>query len=438
VIEVRGAAKFFSSSIIAVLLVALYVTLFPQSGVFNFASASSTLPSENAEYANGTIALENSPLNVWYDWVNISNTQIINYVAYTNSDYPFPVPIANFVGQRFQLPDGSGIFVASALDKFEVYRDMDGDGIPQTGSTSGNNEILYWMYTNMSDGYSIIPIQKTMVDSIPHYTWGFTYQNAYAYLENYTSVYGLVAKLIFDHITVGYDFSMQGNVTNLKVNFDIGKVSNLTMLGSSNVSLDGLSLALLYTTSAYTAEPYSTFVNSQPYNSTTTNDSAVNAQSAQIAVGNTTAYDLVFGGNYTLSLGANNNNETNQANNETYTAKAETVALSSLPWETYGPPVWQMSFFGDALSLTNLFGGSWSPVDTNYNVSPLIYRVCFPVWGGGQIQYDPVYIAYLSGTSTISEFPSWVILILFMVAMLLTIIFIARRQRKATREPNSN
>jgi hypothetical protein len=420
--------QFYVSAIVAVLLATLCFTALPQSGTFNVARASSTLPVDNAEYANGTITLENSPLNVWYDWVNISNTQVINYVAYTNSDYTYPVPIANFVGQHFQLANDTDIFVASALDKLEVYRDMNGDGIPQTSSTSGNNEILYWIYTNMSDGYSIIPIQKTMVDSIPHYTWGFTYQNAYAYLENYTTVYGLVAKLIFDHITVSYDFSMQGNVTNLKANFDIGKVSSLTMLGSSNVSLNGLSLALLYTSSAYTAKPYSTYVNSQPYNSTTANDLAVAAQAAQVAVGDTKAYDFVFGGNYTLSLGENN--ETHQANTETYAAKAEAVALSSLPWRTYGPPVWQMSFFGDVFSLTNLFGGSWSRVDMNYDVSPLIYRICFPVWGGAQIQHDPVYIAYLSGTSTIPEFPSWIILPLFIIATLLVaLVYFKKRKR---------
>jgi hypothetical protein len=101
---------FFVSMIIAVLLVALIFTAFPQSGTFNYARAESTLPPDNTEYANGTIAFENSPLNIWYDWVNTSNTQIINYVAYTNSDYPYPVPIANFVGQHFQLADGNGIF----------------------------------------------------------------------------------------------------------------------------------------------------------------------------------------------------------------------------------------------------------------------------------------------------------------------------------------
>jgi hypothetical protein len=216
------------------------------------------------------------------------------------------------------------------------------------------------MYTNMSEGYSITPIQKTIIEAIPHYTWGFTYQNAYAYLENYTTVYGLVAKLIFDHITLSYDFSVQRNVTNLKANFDIGKISNLTMLGSSNVSLKGLSLALLYTTSTYTAKPYSTFVNSEPYNSTTTTDSATAAQTAQVAVEDKRAYDFVFGGKYTLGIGQNDD----QANG-TYAAKAEAVALSSLPWRTLGAPVWQMSFFGDAFNLSNLFGGSWSPVDLN-------------------------------------------------------------------------
>ena len=304
-------------------------------------------------------------------------------------------------------------------DKFEVYRDINGDGIPQSDAASGNNEILYWIYTNMSDSYSIIPIQKSMIDSTPHYTWGFTYRNAYAYLENYTTVYGLVGKMIFDHITLSYDFSVIGNLTNLKTNFDIGKVSNLTSLGTSSVSLKGLSLALLYTTSAYTTKAYLTYVDSQPYNSTATNNSTIAAQTAQINVGETNAYDFIFGGNYTLSI--DENDLTQQPNNQTYTAKSEVVALSSLPWKTYGSPVWQTSFIGNAFNLTDLFGGSWSPVNMNYDASPLIYRICFPFWDGGQIQHDPVYIAHLSETSTVPEFPTWTIL----PALLITPLVIA-------------
>jgi hypothetical protein len=384
--------KLFTLVMLGVLFVALCFTMFPQFSVFYPATASSTLPVDDAESANGTIAVPNSYCLIWYDWVNVSGTQVMNYVLYTNSDYPYPTPIANLVGQHFQLTDGTEVFVVSALDKMEVYRDQNGDGIPQANFTSGDSEILYYMYVNMSDSYSMVPIQKTMEGDVPHYQWGFTYVNVYAYLQNATVRYGVVAKLIFDHITLSYDFSLNDNVSSLKTSFDIGKVVSVDVLDSSQFSLDGLSLALLYPTSTYASKPYSTYVNGQLYNSTTANDSAVNAELARVAVGDTKAYDFVFGGNYTLIRGENI---------ETYETKAEAAALSSVPTEAYGPVVWQTSFFRDELNLNDLFGGSWPDVTIDYSASSLIYRVCFPVWDGLQIQHDPVYVGYLFSSAPI-------------------------------------
>lgn len=422
----RCTVRFSVSVIVVVLLAALCFTAFSRYPIFSFASASSTLPVGSEEYANGTIVVENSPLLVWFDWVNVSGTQVLNYALYTNSDYPYPVPIANLVGQHLFLADGTEVFIASALDKMEVYRDLNGDGIPQGNLSSGDSEILYYMFTNMSDSYSLIPIQKTMEDSVPHYQWGFTYVNAYAYFLQLKPTGGIatVAKLIFDHITIGYDFSVNGNVSNLKTNFDIGKVASLNVFDSAQFSLDGLSLALLYTTSTYATKPYSTYVNSQQYNSITANESAVKAQIAQVAVSDVKAYDFVFGGNYTVNRGANN---------ETYEAKAEAVALSSLPLRTYGPVVWQTSFFRDQLNLAELFGGSWPELTVDYSASSLIYRICFPVWGGMQIQHDPVYVGYLSGNTKIPEIPTIIILPIFIIATPLILIMAKTRQRSKPR-----
>ena len=412
--------KLFTLVTLGVLFVALCFTAFPRFPMFNLASASSILPVYGAEYANGTIAISDSPCLIWYDWINVSSTQVINYVLYTNSDYPYPTPIANLVGQHFQLSDGTEVFVVSALDKMEVYRDQNGDGIPQANFTSGDSEILYWMFINMSDSYNIIPIQKTMEGDVPHYQWGFTYVNVYAYLENATGPIGIVAKLILDHLTVSYDFSLNGNVSNLKTSFDIGKVASMSVLDSSQLSLDGLSLALLYPTSTYSSEPCSTYVDDQPYNSTSANDSAVNAEVARVAVGNTKAYDFVLGGNYTLIRGENN---------ETHQAKAEAAALSSIPTEIYGPVVWQTTFFRDELNLGGLFGGSWPDLTIDYSASSLIYRICFPVWDGMQIQHDPVYIGYLFSSTEIPEIPTTIVLpFIFIAATSLVLLFAKKRK----------
>jgi len=417
---VNKMKKLFTLVTLGVLFVALCFTAFPRFPMFNLASASSILPVYGAEYANGTIAISDSPCLIWYDWINVSSTQVINYVLYTNSDYPYPTPIANLVGQHFQLSDGTEVFVVSALDKMEVYRDQNGDGIPQANFTSGDSEILYWMFINMSDSYNIIPIQKTMEGDVPHYQWGFTYVNVYAYLENATGPIGIVAKLILDHLTVSYDFSLNGNVSNLKTSFDIGKVASMSVLDSSQLSLDGLSLALLYPTSTYSSEPCSTYVDDQPYNSTSANDSAVNAEVARVAVGNTKAYDFVLGGNYTLIRGENN---------ETHQAKAEAAALSSIPTEIYGPVVWQTTFFRDELNLGGLFGGSWPDLTIDYSASSLIYRICFPVWDGMQIQHDPVYIGYLFSSTEIPEIPTTIVLpFIFIAATSLVLLFAKKRK----------
>ena len=434
----KRAARLLVSMIAGLLLAGLCFTQFPQSTQLGFANAS-TLPVGNAEYANGTLTQPYS-LNVWYDWINVSNTQVIAYAMYTPPDFPYPGPVANIVGQHLHLADGTDVFVASALTKFEVYRDLNGDGIPEANFTGGDNELLYYMYTNMSDKFSMTPIQMVTENGVPHYQWGIAYQNVYGYLGYATSSNslgwgGYAAKLVFDHITLNYDFSMNGAVSNLKTSFDIGKVvsayaidPNTVQVTSTPFSLDGLGLALLFTTSTYTSKPYQTSVDGQPYNSTAANAPTTNVDLASVAVGNRSAYDFVFGGNYTLNRGENN--ETHQANIETYAAKAEAVALTGLPINIYQPALAQISFFGNYLNLTDLFGGSWPNVAIDYNASSFIYRICFPVWDGQQIVHDPVFVGYVAGTSQVPEFPTATIATVCLLAAA-TILVAVRLKKKA-------
>jgi len=432
----KGVMRFSVCALIAVLSASLCFAALSQTNVVNVAKAMSTLPVNDTEYSSGTISPENSPLLIWYDWINVSGTQVINYALYITPDYNYSVPIANVVGQHFRLEDGTQVFIASALSELEVYRDLNGDGIPQADFASGDSEILYFMYTNMSDDYSMEPIQKVMQDSVPHYQWSFTYQNAYAYLQNAAARVGVVASLVFSHITLSYDFSVNGNVSNLKTNFDIGEVTNMTIHDSSQLSLDGLSLALLYATATYTSEPYSTYVNGQEYNSAT-EDSVVDADVAQVQVSGVKAYDFVFGGSYTLNRGENN--ETHQANIETYEAKAEAVTLPSISITIRINPIRGMDFFRDQLNLTDLFGGSWQTFNMNYDTSALIYRICFPAWDGMQIQHDPVYVGYmLSSTenSQVPEFPTIITLpvLAIIVAASLILAVIARTWQQQNKQ----
>ncbi|MCW4010520.1 MAG: hypothetical protein NWF05_07870 [Candidatus Bathyarchaeota archaeon] len=406
-----GKRKVSGFVMISVLFVGLCFAAFPQLSQSSLVKASSILPDSNAEYADGTIVSTSSFLNVWYDWINVSDTQIINYALYTPTDYDYPVPIANLLGQHLHLADGSEVFVASALDGMEVYRDVNGDGIPQANFTSGESEILYFMYSNMSDGYNMAPIQKFTQNDTVHYQWSLTYENVYTYLQNATSHLGVAVRVKLDHFTLSYDFSVNGNVSNLKTNFDIGKTKDIqtfdaatqSYVNSTEFSFDGLSLSLLYATATYASKPYTTSVNGEPYNSTTTQDLAVEAEAAQVTVDGAKAYDFMFGGEYTLYT--EEGSQTQAAQIETYQAKAEAAAIDSLPIKLYGPTVKGISFFTKQLNLTDLFGGSWPNVNTSYNASSLVYRICFPVWDGNQIVHDPVYVGYL-GSATIPEFPA--------------------------------
>jgi hypothetical protein len=417
----------FASTVIALLLMVMVFSFSFKVGSFCAVRASSILPQVDLEYINGTLVPDYAPFKVWYDWVNVSDTQVVYYAAYTTPDYPYPVPIANIIGQHFRLVDGTQVFIASALSELEVYRDLNGDGVPQDNTGSGESEILYYIYSNMSQGYSMTPIQKTIIDSVPHYGWSFSYQNAYSYLQNAHARVGVIARMLFDYLTLSYDFSVSGNVSSLKTSFDIGKVANLEILDSSQFSsFDGLSLALLYATATYTSTSYSTSVNGQSYDSSTA-DSAVGAEVAEVKVEDVKAYDFIFGGTYTLNSADGGENYT--ASVETYEAEAQAVPVAGLPL-IYGPTVRSISFFADQLDLTDLFGSSWPKVNSNYESSSLIYRICFPVWSGRQIEHDPTFVGYIFTNQEIPELPITLVIIVLVVVTSLAIVF--QRKRKLT------
>ena len=393
--------RFSVLALIGALLLALCFAVIPQPAIISAVEASLPLPVNGVEYTNGTIVPEHSPLLIWYDWVNVSDTQVINYAIYTTPEYNYPVPIANLLGQHFRMADGTQVFIASALSELEVFKDLNGDGIPQADFNSADNELLYYVYTNMSDSFSMTHVQKTMQDGYPHYKWSFTYENVHGYLQNAAARIGVVASLIFNHITLSYDFSVRGQRSELKTNFDIGEVANLNILDSSQFTLDGLSLTLLYATATYTSKPYSTYVNGQEYNSTAAEDSAIETELAQIKVDGTQAYDFIFGGSYIL-----NRSKSAQTHIETYEAKAAATTLPGIPILIRTNPIKGMSFFREQLNLADLFGGSWQDFDIDYESSSLIYRICFPVWDGMRIEHDPVYIGYILSSTENTELPT--------------------------------
>jgi hypothetical protein len=426
VLRVKGLTAAFMMALLLSFSVRAEYCRIVQASTDRNGSASSILTQADLEYANGTLVSDYAPFKVWYDWINVSGTQVIYYAAYTTPDYPFPVPIANIIGQHFSLADGTQVFIASALSELEVYRDLNSDGIPQDNTGSAENEILYYIYSNMSKGYSMTPIQKTTTTKVPHYQWSFSYQNAYAYLQNANARVGVIARMLFDHLTLSYDFSVDGNVSSLKTSFDVGKVTNLEILDPSQFSsFEGLSLALLYATATYASTSYSTLVNGQLYDSSTA-DSAVGAEVAEVKVEEVKAYDFIFGGIYTLN--SDEDGESYEANVETYQTEAQAVPMAGLP-VSYGPTVRSISFFRDQLNLADLFGGSWPNVNSNYESSSLIYRICFPVWSGKQIEHDPTFVGYIFTNQEIPELPSLIILAPAIIATVLLLFYFKKHKR---------
>jgi hypothetical protein len=394
------------------------VGYFTQSALPSVSAASFSPIQKDTEYSNGTI--HESFFDIWYDWVNASGTQIIYYVLYSNI---VNSPIVNFLGQNFHVGNDTGVFVGSTMALLEVYNDTNSDGIPQANFTSGVSEIKYYLLMNSSVSYQIGFISKTLEGGVPHYEWSFKYIMIDGFLLYPEQQPGhAAAKVMIDHLGFKYDFYIDQNVSNLKTSFDIGNITDIQPLPDEPpVVLGGLSLSLLFSTSTVGAKPHTIYVNDQQYNSTTTTNSAIAATMGQVAVDMKRAYDFVLGGSYNLTRGANV---------ETHEVKSEVAATSSVPQSALSDLEWILRLFEDNLNLTALFGAPWEMVSLNCNSSALLYRVCYPVWDGLRIEYDPTYIAYPFSNTQISEFPTLIVLPMFFSAASLAVAWTRVRKRR--------
>lgn len=376
----------------------------------------------NAEYTNGSIP---TPIGgIWYAWVNISETQIIYYALFSDE---INSPIMNFFGQRFRVENDTEVFVGNTLTLIEVYNDTNGDGIPQANFTSGESEIVYYLLVNSSVGYEVTPIQKILKGETLHYTWGFEYDMIDAFLlYPKEQPRQAAAKVMIDYLAFYYDFYVVQNVSNVKTSFRIGEIIDIQPFWSElPVSLDGLGLSLLFSTITVSAKPYSAYVNGEPYNSTTAANPATATGSGQIAVEMIKAYEFLFGETYNLTRGEGI---------EIHEVKSEAAATTSVPQGAQSRLDWMLTYFEDNLNINDLFpsaSGIGGKVNLDYNVSALLYRICYPVWDGLLIQHDPTYIAYLFSNTIIPEFTSLLILPPFMIATLLAVIAYKKRIRNS-------
>jgi hypothetical protein len=341
----------------------------------------------NLEYSNGSISSQNPDLPLWYDWVNASGTQII-FLAYHS--YVVNPPITTFLGQHYYTENNTEVFVGNTLTSMEIYNDTNGNGLPDADYVSGKSEILYHFDVNSSVSFEIMPIEKTLKDGLPHYTWGIRYRTIDGFLtiDGYTPV----ARVIVDFMDFSYDFYVQNNASYLKTNFGIGKILETTpsySVPNALVSLDGLSVALFYGTCVIANKPYVTLVNGNPYNSTTAPASVQPTDLGEIKIENAKAYDFVFGEDYTLSR---------DSGQESHKSKSTAVSNQSVSSDLQRY-AWVFSNLGAAVSsLFPKISSMKAAINLDYNVSSFLYRICYPVWDGCELQHDPTYIAYLNAT----------------------------------------
>jgi len=383
----------------------------------------------NAEYSNGTLGTSHTGLNLWYAWINTSGSQVI-FLAFQS--YIYNPPVITFLGQHYYAENGTEVFVGNTLEAIEIYNDTNGNGLPDANYTSGESEILYHFFVNSSASFDVKPINKTFIDGLLHYQWGIRYRTIDGFL-NSADGQSTEAMVIVDYMDFSYDFLVQNNVTYLKTNFGLGKILQITPFGYGNVSLNGLSIALFYGTIVITSKPYVTLVNGNPYNSTMAPAAVEPTESSEIKIADATAYKFLFGQNYTLFR---------DSQQENYESKCTAVSNQSVSdgLERSG---WILSLMEDALSsVFPKISNMQVAINLDYGVSSFLYRVCYPVWSGYQLEHDPTYVAYL-GVSLVPE-PSPPLMFVIVAAVVSTVALIAalidlKKTRKTLRylTPNS-
>jgi hypothetical protein len=336
-----------------------------------------------SEFCNGTIGSPSDPLVVWYVWINTSGVQVI-YLACLS--YMYPPPVITFFGEHYWTENGTEIFVGNTLTAMEVYNDTNGNGLPDVNTGNGTSELLYNYCVNSSQSFMMTPLEKTEVDGVSHYTWGLRYDTVDGFLLTENQITG--ARVMLDYFGSSFDFYMQDNTSYLKTSFEMGKILNLTSTSGGEVALDGLSLSLLYGTTVDASTSYTAVVNGEPYNSTTTQNLMEPTESGEIKVGDSKAFRCVFGQNYTLFR---------DSQEVVCASQSAAVSDQSVFGGLYKSVEFAVSFFEQLLSgLFPKISNLPATIDLDYNVSSLLYRVCYPQWGGCALEHDPTYIAYLA------------------------------------------
>jgi len=345
------------------------------------------------EYTSGSIPRDG--VDIWYTWINTSGTQVAFFTYYSTV---YNSPIMAFLGQHYRTADGLEVFMGNTLLLMEVYKDANGNGVPDMDLTSGTGEVEYFLLVNSSVRFTPTPVGKRIVDGIPHYNWSVRHEGIDGFLlypEDRTIdgvQTNLGAKVYLDHLTLTYDYFVQGNVSYLKTGIDAGPITEVIPHIGSDVSLSGLSLSILYGTTTISSKPYTVFVNGQPYNSTVVREPSILTGRAEVVISDRKAYEFLFEENYTLYRGSVA---------QSFGSRAVASATGSVPSNArnYLSPDWVRAWLGRYLSnVLPQIKSMPGDLSVGYDTSSFVYRVCYPVWDGKRLEHDPTYVSYLTPT----------------------------------------
>ena len=139
-----------------------------------------------------------------------------------------------------------------------------------------------------------------------------------------------------------------------------------------------------------TTKPYMVLVNGEPYNSRASAAPTTSTSRAEVIVGDKKLYEFILEENYTL-----NRNWVL----ESYRSKSVASSTESVPPNAavYLSPYWLVGSLLRLLSedVFPKLSASLPNIGLGYIDSSFVYRVCYPMWEGWDIEHDPTYVAYL-------------------------------------------
>lgn len=358
------------------------------------------------EYASG--ALEDDPL--WFTWVNTSGVQLI-YIAAIYPEYDHYFPSFHLIGQHYTADDGVELFIGNMLLVLEIFDDENQNGILDADFNLGIFETSYYLDLNISDVFTPTPVQKFVINGVPHYNWSLRYENVWGFLKFPSGpdpIYGDTAGIIWlEYLETSYDYSLHNYTTFLKTSLEAGPITQIDSFWE-NITFTNLGLTALYSTILLASSSDSrVLIGDAEYNSHFAIGST-EMTNATIAGQTQQYYSMIFDEAYTLLT----------------EPPVDYPAISTAcPSTSFNPVVHEIQYrepfnvFRDFLTsfLPQISYLSLLP-SFSYHDTDLLYRVHYPQWEGKPFRHDPLYKAYISNNPIISPPPPpeniwWLILV---------------------------